>query len=454
MSFIISIVLARLLAPEVYGTVALVTVFTVILQVFVDSGLGKALVQKKDADQLDFSSVFYFNVATCILLYSVMFFLAPFIADFYNNPELVAVVRVISFTLVISGIKNIQQAYVAKHMLFKKFFFSTIGGITVSAVVGIVLAYQGFGVWALVAQSLTNQIVDTFVLWFTVKWRPGLMFSWQRMKGLYSYGWKLLLSALIDKVYIEIRQLIIGKMYSTSDLAFYNKGQQFPTIIVTNINSSIDSVLLPVMSKVQDDRNTVKLMTRRAISTSSYLIWPFMVGLAVCAEPLIRLLLTETWLPCVPYLRIFCFTMAFYPVHTANLNAIKAMGRSDLFLKLEIIKKTIGLFALLISMWFGVFWMAASLPITTLLNSFINAYPNKKLMNYSYFEQIKDMLPAVAMSALMGLCVYLLQFIGFSDIVTLFVQVFAGVILYVVFSVLFKIESFTYVKNMLMSFLH
>ena len=248
--FIVSIVLARLLAPEDYGTISLVTVFTTILQVFVDSGLGTALIQKKDADDLDFSSVFYFNFAVCLVLYAGMFVAAPYIAVFYDDPTLTPVVRALCLTVVVAGIRGIQQSYVSRHLLFKRFFFSTIGGTIVSAVIGIAMAYMGYGVWALVAQQLSNVAVGTIILWVTVQWRPKLMFSWQRLKGLLSFGWKLLASSLLDTVYNNLRNLIIGKLYSSADLAYYNQGDKFPKVIVTNINTSIDSVLLPTMSNV------------------------------------------------------------------------------------------------------------------------------------------------------------------------------------------------------------
>ena len=338
-TFIVSIVLARLLDPSLYGTIALVTVFTTIMQVFVDSGMGNALIQKKDADDLDFSSVFWFNLCMCIILYILMYISAPLIAAFYKTPELTPIVRVLSLILIISGVKNVQQAYVSRNMLFKRFFFSTLGGTIGAAIVGITMACYGFGVWALVAQMLFNATVDTIILWITVKWRPKKQFSIKRLKQLFSFGWKLLLSSLLDTIYNDLRQLIIGKIYSKDDLAQYNQGKKFPQLIVTNINTSIDSVLLPTMSKAQDNPQVVKSMTSRAIKISTYIMMPFMVGIAVCAEPLVRFVLTDKWLPCILFLRIFCITFAFYPIHTANLNAIKAMGRSDLFLILEIIKK-------------------------------------------------------------------------------------------------------------------
>lgn len=452
-TFVVSIVLARLLDPSVYGTVALVTIFTTIMQVFVDSGMGNALIQKKDADDLDFSSVFYFNIAVCSVLYLLMFFAAPFIAAFYKMPELTPVIRVLSLILIISGIKNVQQAYVSRNMLFKRFFFSTLGGTIGAAIVGIIMAYKGYGVWALVMQMLFNAAVDTTILWITVKWRPKKMFSFERLKALFSYGWKLLVSSLIDTIYIDLRQLVIGKIYSKEDLAHYNQGDKFPKLIVTNINTSIDSVLLPTMSKAQDDPKAVKSMTRRAIKTSTYIMMPLMVGLAVCADTLVSLILTDKWLPCVPFLRIFCITYAFYPIHTANLNAIKALGRSDLFLKLEIIKKCVGLIALLLTVRISVMAMAYSLLVTSVLSQIINSSPNKKLMNYSYLEQVKDMLPQIGLSLFMGAVVYSVQFIGLNYLLTLLIQIVVGGMLYVLGSRLFHIDSYEYIISTIKGFI-
>lgn len=452
-TLIVGIKLQQLLGPEVFGTVALVTIFTAIMQVFVDSGLGNALIQKKDADDLDFSSVFFFNITVCSLLYVIMYVSAPLIAAFYEKPELTALVRVLSLTLLISGVKNVQQAYVSRNMLFKKFFFSTLGGTIGAAVLGLWMAYNGYGAWAIVAQSLFNATVDTTILWFTVKWRPKKQFSVVRLKILFSFGWKMLLSSLLETVYNELRQLIIGKIYSDADLAMYNEGKKMPNLIVTNINTSIDSVLLPAMSRVQDDAAAVKNMTRRSIKISTYIMMPLMAGLAVCAEPLVRLILKEKWMPCVPYLQIFCFSFAFHPIHTANLNAIKAMGRSDLFLILEIIKKVVGITAILASMWISVWAMAVSALITSLLSQVINSWPNRKLLNYSYLEQVKDMLPQIFLSLFMGAAVYCVKFLGLHDLITLPIQVVLGALIYIAGSKLFKIDSFTYLLTQVKSIL-
>ena len=443
-SFIVSIVLARILAPEDYGTIALVTVFTAILQVFVDSGLGTALIQKKDADEIDFSSVFYFNFVVCLILYLGMFAAAPFIADFYGDVTLVPVIRIV---------KGIQQAYVSRNMLIKRFFFSTIGGTIFSAVLGIAMAYAGFGIWSLVAQQLSNTFIDTLILWITVRWRPTKSFSWTRLKYLLSFGWKLLVSSLLDTAYNNLRNLIIGKMYSSSDLAFYNQGDKFPKVIVTNINASIDSVLLPTMSSAQDDKERVKQMTRRAIKTSTYVMAPLMMGLAFCAEPIVSLVLTDKWLPCVPFLRIFCTTYMFWPVHTANLNAINAMGRSDWFLRLEIIKKIMGMTILLSTMWFGVMAMAYSLLLSSVLSQIINSWPNRKLLGYGYLEQVRDFAPGILLAVIMGICVYFISFLHLPTIVTLLIQFIVGAAIYIGVSAILKLEEFEYLLGMVKSFL-
>ena len=444
-TLIVSIVLARILDPELYGTIALVTVFISILQVFIDSGMGLALVQKKDSDDVDFSSVFFFNVLMCGLLYVLMFFSAPLIAKFYGMPELTAVIRVLSLTLIISGVKNIQQAYVAKNLLFRKFFFSTLGGTIGAAVVGIAMALNGYGIWALVAQHLFNMAVDTAILWITVKWRPRLLFSFERLKKLLRYGWKLMVSALLDRGYNELRQLIIGKKYSAADLAYYDKGDQFPKAIATNTNTSIESVLFPVLADEQEDTSRVRDMTRTTIRLSTYILAPLMIGLAACADPLVRVVLTEKWIQCVPFLRVFCIIYMFQPIHTSNLNAIKAVGRSDIFLLLEIIKKSIGVAVLLATLWFGPLVMAYSLLATSLINQVVNSWPNKKLLEYSYLEQVKDILPSLLLASFMGVVVFCFQFLPIAPWIILLIQIPAGIVVYLAGSLLLKNEMMAYI---------
>lgn len=451
-TFVVAIVLARLLDPAVYGTVALVMVFTNIMQVFIDSGMGNALIQKKNADDLDFSSMFYFNLVICISLYLLLFFSAPLIASFYQKPELIPVVRVLGLTLIISGLKNVQQAYVSRKMMFKRFFFATLGGTIGAAAIGIYLAWRGYGVWALVAQYLFNATIDTVILWLTVKWRPKRMFSFQRLKVLFRYGWKLLVSGLIDKVYDNLRALIIGKMYTSEDLAFYQKGNAYPATFTETVNSSLNSVLFPVMSQAQDEPEKVRDIMRKTIKTSTFIIMPMMFGLAACAEPLIRLLMTEKWLPCVPFMRIFCAYYAFYPIHTTNLNAIKAMGRSDLFLILEIVKKVFGLLTVVATMWFGVMAMAIGLLVLSVIEQIINSWPNRKLVGYSYLRQLMDILPAFLISLAMAGAVYCVSLLGLNDLLTVVIQVAVGILLYVALSYILRIDTFDYLLNTVKSY--
>ena len=448
-SMIVLIILSRILEPVEFGTVAIVIVYVNILQVFVDCGMSSALIQKKNADDLDFSSVFYMNLFLCSLIYLMMFFLSPIIANFYKMPELVSIIRVLSLIIIICGIRNIQQTYISKKLIFKKLFYSTSIGSFVAAIVSIYMAYNGYGIWALVWQYIINTAIVTIVLWIIVQWRPKLLFSFERLKGLFSYSWKILASSLLDKIYNNLRQLIIGKLYTRQDLAFYDKGQLFPNVIVGNIDTSINSVLFPAMSAEQDNIEKVKNMASKAIKISTYIIIPLMVGLAVCAKPAVSFLLTDKWLPCVPYIRIFCFTFAFYPIHTINLNIMKALGRSDLFLKLEIIKKIIGLIILSISMWYGALVIAYSLIIVSILSQIINSYPNKKLINYGYFTQIKDMLPNIIISCIMGIIVYFVIFLNLSSLVTLLIQIPLGIVIYIIISKVFKIFSFEYIFNFL-----
>lgn len=447
--FLVSLVLARLLLPSDYGTIALISIFITILNVFIESGLGTALIQKKDADDLDFSTVFYFNLVMCIFLYLCMFFCAPFIAVFYNNIDLIPIIRVLSLTLIISGLKNVQQAYVAKKMIFKKFFFATLGGTLGAAGLGIFLAYKGYGVWALVAQQLFNITVDTLILWISVKWRPILKFSMKRLKTLFSYGWKLLVSSLLHTIYMDIRSLIIGKRYSADDLAYFNKGTEFPTFITSNINSSIDSVLLPVMSSAQSEIERVKNITRRSIMISSFLMWPLMMGLAGVAQTVIPLLLTEKWLPCIPFLYIFCFNYGTEPLSTANLNAIRALGHSELILKMEIIKKIIALAIVIAAVPFGVMGIAISSTIYTFISIFINSFPNKKLLNYTLGEMIQDVQPSFLVSLVMFVIVYFMNYLKMNSLLLLLCQIVVGGVFYVFTVYFLKLEAFDYFVNII-----
>lgn len=445
--FIVQIVLARLLTPDEYGTIAIVLVFINLAQVFVQSGLNTALIQKKHADEVDFSSVLYISLLIALVLYSVIFLTAPNIAGFYGDPILTSVLRVLGLILFFGAFNSIQNAYISRNMMFKKLFYSSLGAVFLSGIAGIVAAYMGLGIWALVIQQLVNNTATTIIMWFTVKWRPKLVFSIERVKTLFAFGWKLLASSLIDVLNRELRTLIIGKIYTSSMLGYYNRGQSFPKIIVSNVNGSIQSVMLPTLSAHQDNKKRVKEMMRRAIITSSFLLFPMMIGMSVVAEPLVKLILTDKWLPAVPFLQIFCISYLLMPIHTANLQAINAMGRSDIFLKLEVVKKVVGLIILGVSLPFGVYALAFSSIISGIISSFINAYPNKRLLDYSYQEQIKDIMPSLINSIIMGAIVYLLNFLSLPVWRILMLQIIVGVTVYFGLAKILKLESFNYLLN-------
>lgn len=444
-TFLISIILARLLSPSDYGAIAILLVFITIADVFVSAGFGSALIQKKDADNLDFSSVFYFSFLFSVFVYFVIYLAAPYIASLYNMPVLQPTLQVLALRIPVAAINSVQQAYVSRNMQFKKFFYSTLSGTAISAIVGIAMAYNGYGIWSLVGQYLSNAVVNTFVLFSVINWRPQLIFSLQRLKSLFSYGWKLLLSGLLDTGSQSLNSLLIGKFYTPADLAFFDTGQKFPMVIVNNINSSISSVLFPALASEQDEPGKVKAHTRKAIQISSYIMWPMMLGMVSCADTIVSLVLTDKWLPAVPYLQIACISYGLWPIHTANLQAINAMGRSDIFLKLEIIKKVIGIIALLISIQYGVLAIALTGIITGIISTFINAYPNGYLLKYSYLEQIKDILPSFLCALAMALLVYFGGNFAEDIYFKLLMQIVVGLLGYVLISKLFKLDSFEYI---------
>ena len=453
--FILQLILARLLSPNDYGVLSIMVIFTTLANVFIQNGFNTALIQKKDTTDEDFSSVFWLTLVISIIIYVLLFISAPVIAQFYNMPTIIVPFRILALMIIPGALNSIQIAIISRKMDFKKIFTSNLLAIILSGFVGIVLAYANAGVWALVFQTLLNVVLACIVMWFTVKWRPSLIFDIKKVKELFSFGWKLLVSSLLDTLYQDLSSLVIGKKYDSSVLGFYNRGKQFPQFLINAINGSVQSVMLPAMSLIQDKTDQVKSMMRRSIKLSSYIIFPIMMGLAVVAEPMVKILLTDKWLPCVPYLQIFCFSFAFYPIHTCNLQTINAIGRSDIFLKLEIIKKIIGLFVLFIAVYCfdSPIVIALTGVVTTFTSSFINAYPNKKLINYSYQEQIKDILPNFLLSIVMGILVYPILLFNLNAFMTLIIQIFAGIFIYVIGSILFKIESYFYILNMIKNFI-
>lgn len=452
-TMVVSIILARILNPSDYGIISIVMIFITIANVFVSDGFGSALIQKKNADALDFSSVLYFNIALSVMLYLALFFVAPYISMFYGEGYeiLTPVLRVLGLRIILCAINTVQQAYVAKKMIFKKFFYATLFGTVLSAFVGITLAFMGFGVWALVAQYMTNTVVDTLFLAFSLKKKPILFFSLTRVKGLIGYGWKILATNLLIVGQEELKALIIGKAYSSSDLAYYDKGRQFPMLVITNINTSIGAVLFPKMSNDQDNIDRLKNTAKNSIRFSAYVMCPLMIGLAAVSETFISLLLTEKWLSCVPLMKMFCVAYLLYPLHSANMQAVKAVGRSDILFKVEIVKKILELVILLSVVWISVEAVVMSIMLQNVLFIFINAYPNKKLINYGIKEQVIDVSGPILMSIVMMIVVSFVGKIDMGLLPLLIVQVLCGGVVYLFLSVITHNKEFNYIKNIVMT---
>lgn len=453
--FLLQLVLARMLSPELYGVLSLMIIFTALADVFIQKGFNTALIQNKEVTEEDYSSVFWVSTGIAVGLYLILFFAAPLIAAFYEMPEIVSPFRVLALMLLPGAFNSVQLAKVSRQMDFKKVFYSNIGGVLISGVAGIVIAYAGGGLWALVAQKLINTVTVCLVMWFTVKWRPKILMNITRIKVLFSYGWKLLVSSLLDTLYQDIQSLIIGKKYDSGTLGYHDRGKQFPQFIIGAVNGAVQSVLLPAMSAEQDNKTKVKSLMRNSIMLSSYIVFPIMAGLAGVATSLVQLLLTDKWLACVPYLQIYCFNCAFYPVHTSNLQAINAMGRSDIFLKLEIIKKLLGFVMLVIAVFCFDSPIAIAMTgiFSAFTSSFINAYPSRNLVGYAYWEQMKDILPSMVASLMMFGGVLLVGLLQLNALLTLVLQVIVGVAFYVALSALIRIEPYRLLLKALRKFL-
>ena len=445
-SFIVTLVLARILMPEEYGIIAIVTVLIVICDVFITSGLPNTLIRRREVDETDFSTVFYFGIIFAAAIYCGVYFAAPLVASIYEYEALTAVIRAMSVTVIISSIKSVPLSLASRNQDNKKLFLPSFCGIIVSAAVGITLAYMGFGVWALVAQYLSNNLVDTVILWIISKWYPKLKFSFSRLRILFSEGWKYLASDLLMALTDELRTIIIGKVYTSDDLAYYQKGRQFPNLVATTVNSSISVPLFAALSKNQDNKRDIRNATSRFIKTGSYLLMPVMVGLAVVAEPMVRFLLTEKWMECVPYLQLLCIGFAFIPIQSANVQACAAM-KPIVKTITEIIKRSVNIIVLILTFRISVMAMVIGEVSCTVASLVVNTVASKKLFDYGTFAQIKDIAPYILASVAMGAAIWPISLIGLPDILTIIIQVALGIAVYLLISVCFKLDSFRYILN-------
>lgn len=456
MQFVISIILARLLVPEDFGVVAMTSIFMRIASIFVESGLGVSLIQKKNVDDLDYNTVLYTGLLLGAIFYSIIFFCSPYIGQLYHNEIISDIIRVLGLSLFISAFASVQNAYVTRKLDYKKFFYVSLISTFISGAVGLVMAFYGLGVWALVYSQLLGSIVGVFTMNRIVKWCPKLQFSFSRLKNLYSFGLNLMFAELMGNFFNELRGFLIGANYRPSDLAFYNRGDSLPQIFSNNISGTLNGVLFPVMSKYQNDKSRVKSILRRSITTTSFIIVPVMVTMSVTADKIIPILYSSKWSMAIPFMQIIAFKYCFNLLGGANLQAIKSIGRSDIVLKLEFIKKPLFLIMLLYTVQISPLAICIGNTLFDFLGASINAYPNKKLLNYSYVEQLKDLMPQFLLSFLMGIVIYLIGIIPINVYISFFLQIFIGFGLYIYVAFIFKIESFTYlmctIKSMTSNF--
>lgn len=453
--FVLQILLARLLSPEHYGQLSIMLIFTTLANTFIQSGFSSSLVQDKNVTDEDYDSVLWTSLVISLVLYMLIFISAPMICNFYDSDELCTPFRVLALMIFPGAINSVQQSKLSRELNYKKLFGSSLLGMVISGVVGIFIAVKGGGIWALVFQSLINVCVTTVIMYFIVDWHIKFRCNLLRVKQLFQFGWKLLCASLLDALTQDLQSLIVGKKYSTQSLGYYDKGKQFPQFLISSINSSVQTVMLSSLSRKQDSVQAVKESMKKIIKVSSYVIFPMCAGLAAISKNLVTVLLTDKWVDCVPYLQIYCVCFAFYPIFTCNLQAINAIGRSDIFLKLEIIKKVYGIGAIILAvvLFDSPIALAFAGIVTTVPSFIVNAYPNKKLIHYSPREQFVDILPSLLLSACMSLLIYFEgEFISGGAIGLLIIQVFSGLLIYILGSVIFRIEAFKYIMSYLNEF--
>jgi len=453
-AFLVSIVLARLLMPEEFGLIGMISVFIALGQTLIDSGLTQSLIRTENPDQEDYSTVFFFNLAGSIVIYIVLFIAAPYIALFYKQEILGAIIRLYCLSFIIRAFSAVQQTRLTKIMDFKSQLMIAIPSIVISGLLGIFLAYQGYGVWSLVWMQLAQSLLNTIQLWWRTKWLPSFVFSMEKFKGHLSFGYKLTLSGILDTVFTNIYQIIIGKFFIASEVGYYTRANSLKQLPVTNLSNALNKVTYPLFASIQNDDERLKRAYKQIMQMVVFIIAPVLIFSGVLAEPVFRFLFTEKWLPAVPYFQVLCIAGILYPVHAYNLNVLKVKGRSDLFLKLEVIKKVMVVVTIAISIQYGIMGLIWGQLITSVLAFFINTYYTGKFLNYTSWEQSKDVLPIILLAFAVGGCILLLderlKTQSLTDLSRILIGGLSGCILYMGIAALFKMNSLQSIKNILL----
>ena len=454
-SFIVSIVLARILLPAEFGIIGMISVFVAVGNSLVSSGLTQSLIRSKTLTQADYSTVFFFNISGSVIVYATVFLVAPFVADFYNQPILTNILRVYCLSFLIDALTSIQIAKLTKEMNFKAQMIVVIPSLLVSGACGIYLAYSGFGVWSIVYMTLIQKVLQTIQYWLRTKWYPSFIFKKEIFKEHFFFGYKLTIAELLDSLFRNIYQIIIGRFFSPTQVGYFTRADTIKQLPVYNISSALKKVTYPLFSSIQDNDVKLKSAYRQVMQLTLYIICPVLVFMAILGEPLFRFLLTAKWLPAVPYFQILCFAGILQPIHSYNLNILKIKGRSDLYLKLEIYKKIIIVVSILASISFGIIGLIWGQLIVSIVIFFVNTYYSGTFINYPTTEQMKDIFPVLAFSLIIGVVVYLVDLFlamnHFHDLVRLIVSPGIGVALYVIVSKQLKLESYNSIKNILIN---
>lgn len=449
LQFLVMIIMARLLSPADYGLVAMLQIFIAVSQSLIDSGFSQALIRKKDRTQTDLSTAFYFNIVVGLFLYFVLFFSAPLIADFYEVPELVNITRVIALGLLFNSLTVVQLALLSININFRLQAKVTLFAAAVSGILGITLAYTGFGVWSIVVQQVSNLGVNALMLWIVSHWKPSLCFSMASFRNLFGFGSKLMLSGLIDTLYKNIYLIVIGKIFSKTDLGYYTRAHQFSDFPAASLTYVFQRVTYPVLCTMQDDDERLALNYRRLLRLIAFVIFPIMIGIAAVSKPLVLFLLKDQWAFTAVLLSIIAVQMMFYPVHAINLNLLKVKGRSDLFLRLEIIKKIIGVAILVITIPMGLIAMCIGAIFSSVFCLVVNTYYTGKLIQVGFWMQMRDLLPTILLSFGMGGLVYIVISVVDGYLLQLFIGVITGVISYLLLSYVFKFNELKEILSLL-----
>lgn len=448
LQFVFSVIMARLLLPEEFGLIAMLNIFIAFAQAFINSGFGQALIQKKDANHVDESSIFYFNIFVAALTTIATIIAAPWISEFYNQPQLELIMKVLSVSLIFNACGLIQRTLLTKNLDFKTQLKVSILTTLISGSVSITLAMKGFGVWSLVVLYLCNEFFNTIILWYLSSWRPSLIFSFESLKSMFAFGSRLLIVSLLNSIFENIYQLVIGKYFTASALGFYARADSLKKYPVTILNNVVSQVTFPVFSKMQDEKERLKRALRKSLQMVVLVVFPLMTGLVITAEPVVVLLLTSKWLPSVPYLQLLCIAGALIPMQAINLNALNAQGRSDLFFRIILLNKLLILIFVVITYRYGIMAMIYGQIVSMFFSYYLNAYYSGKLLDYNFIEQMKDLIPSLFLSGVMGLIIFSFSFFPFESYITLLsLQVVAGIMIYAGLNYLFKTSGFLELIN-------